>query len=80
MNGDRTCPESGRPDQPPAKRSEGTAARQVVDWFALTEDNLSPGAEAPTPVEPELHIDTSTPTESPALQVPSACSIGGLRP
>lgn len=80
MNGDRTCPEAGRADQPPAKQSEGAAARQVVDWFALTEDNLLPDAQAPVPVDPSAHVEASTPTESPTLQVPSACAIGGLRP
>ena len=98
MNGDRTCPEAGRPDQLLATQGGVTAARRSVDWFALTEDNLPPNAVAPTPIElsapkdaaacseNEAHIETavsiepSAPTELPTLEVPSACSIGGLRP
>ena len=78
MDLDRTSPEAGGPDRQPPKPSN-SAARQVVDWFALTEDNLppqdgTPAASGPAPTE------TAKPVEAPTLEVPSACSIGGLRP
>ena len=68
MDGDLPGPEASSPDQPAAQPGKGPAKRQVVDWFALTEDNLPPPDDPPAP------------SEEPTLEVPSACSIGGLRP
>lgn len=68
MDGDLPGPQTSGPDQPEVKPDNGPARRQVVDWFALTEDNLPPDA-AP-----------AAPGDAPTLEVPSACSIGGLRP
>ena len=79
MNVDRTSPEAGGPDRQPAKQSN-SVARQAVDWFALTEDNLSPPDGAPAPPAPAAPVEAAKPAEAPTLEVPSACSIGGLRP
>jgi hypothetical protein len=68
MHVDRSCPETGSPDQSPSPAEAGSANPQVVDWFALTEGN------APSDSTEPAAIDT------PTLQVPSAGSIGGLRP
>jgi hypothetical protein len=79
MNVDRTSPEAGGPDLKPAKQGN-SVARQAVDWFALTEDNLSPPDGAPAPPAPAAPIEAAKPVEALTLEVPSACSIGGLRP
>ena len=47
---------------------QGAGDPQVVDWFGLTESNL--------PVKPDLPPSP----ENVELQVPTLCSIGGLRP
>jgi len=68
MVGDLPVPQAGKPEQTGAQEADSSAKPQVVDWFALTEDNLQPTAAEPAP------------TEAPTLEVPTACAVGGLRP
>jgi hypothetical protein len=70
MDGDLSGPEPNSPDQSAVQAGDGAPRkRKVIDWFALTEDNLAPQEEAPP-----------APGDAPTLEVPTACSIGGLRP
>ena len=68
MDVDRSSPVPGSPESLPNGRDSGAGDPQVVDWFGLTESNL-PAKPDPTP-----------PSVEAEPQVPTLCSIGGLRP
>jgi hypothetical protein len=68
MDVDRSSPATGGAEPLPPAKDSGEGGRQVVDWFGLTESNLPPKA------------DEAPPADEAELQVPTLCSIGGLRP
>jgi hypothetical protein len=68
MDVDRSSPVTGDAETLPKAKDSGAGDPQVVDWFGLTESNL--------PVKPDLPPSP----ENVELQVPTLCSIGGLRP
>jgi hypothetical protein len=77
LSTDVSTADRGRPDATaaPAATADAVArAVDAVDWFGLTESNVPPAPDRPSPPE------RRPAAPSPAPQDPGFASVGGLRP